>query len=133
MNKYKDFVILNAWGEITQDNYEEGLIGGEKDREFNWYGKGDTFNTIQELANEVALDLSFSGDPENWGLDEESENTIIYVRNEVDRGDGILIGADREDIEQWKRGEVELFQVTYFFEVAPLGDRRVKDLGLDIL
>lgn len=128
-----DYKILVKWcsAEVYEDSYEEG----ELDYVNTWNMKeyvDKTYDSIEDLIDALSS-WGFSDEVKDYGFFDGNGGEIVsdLLTNE----DGYE--ADKHEIEEWKNGEIKLYNARLscgveLVETRPMTDRDAKEFGLEI-
>ena len=131
----KEYVLERYYVYVHKDDYEEG----ETDNVHNWdssdYGDNDkTFSSKSALMDFIKEVIDRDTQEDNTRDDyfmiesDDDETTIDYSvlckYNAVGRGYDNYEKASDEEIEQWKKGDLELFSVGFTFKVKVYETRK---------
>lgn len=136
------FTLESCNVEVYEDSYEDGEGAFVNARDLKEYD-GTRFNSLQEVISLIAKRDIYNDDyikPENWmAFEYDDKNGTLRLDTDV-LVDVDNYPADDSDIEQWKRGELKLYNAHYnvyvrceYTAVVPKDaiERETKDLGFD--
>ena len=132
----KDFVLDNYYVIVDKDDYEEGMT----DQVASWnsfdYGESNksfsSKSALMDFIKEV-IDRDTSEDDtkeSNFDIESDEDGTtinygVLCKYDNLGRGRyGNYEKATREEIEQWKKGDLELFNVGFTFKVKVFEPRK---------
>lgn len=136
------FTLKSCNVEVHEDSYEDGEGAFVNAWDLNEYA-GMRFNSLQEVIDLIANRGIYSKDytkPENWmAFEYDDKDGTLRLDTDV-LVDAETHPADDNDIEKWKKGEVELYNAHYYVyvrceytAVVPKDaiERETKELGYD--
>lgn len=112
--------IVDCHYTITPDSYENGE-DPNKEQSAYLHINGEEFSTIEELLSYVASNFGEKYSPDYWILLPNSSGGKDSLQTDI-LVDEYEYKASREDIESWKAGEIELYNVHIWLIVEVFED-----------
>ena len=131
----KDFVLDYYHVYVDKDDYEEGVTDAVASWDSSDYGESNksfsSKSALMDFIKEV-IDRDTSEDDtkeSNFDIESDEDGTtinygVLCKYNDLDRGYDHYEKATREEIEQWKKGGLELFYVGFTFKVKVFEPRK---------
>ena len=130
----KEYVLERYYVNVNRDSYTEGELDYFQTWDSSDYGDDDkTFSSksaLMDFIQEVVYrDTSVLTENEDFSIDsDDDETTIDYAVlckfNKLGRGYDYYSKASDEEIEKWKKGDLELFSVGFTFKVKVYETRK---------